>query len=116
MGGILHRPEAISKNSCFQQPIETRELAGAFEQATISIPAERRREAEESIEPAKRACYPLPKLGVLGHASDRESRANSRLRSIRAGHPGGRASQARRSNQAARTTLPDSLPPFGTFR
>ena len=42
MGGILHRPEAISKNSCSQQPIETKELAGAFEQAAIPVAAERR--------------------------------------------------------------------------
>ena len=92
MGEILHRPEPISKNSCSQQPIETRELAGAFEQAAIPVAAEPGlvgREADESIEPAKRACYPLPKLGVLSHASDRESRANSRLRCFRAGHPGG---------------------------
>jgi hypothetical protein len=42
MDGILHRSEAISKNSCPQQPIQTRELAGAFEQAAILVAGERR--------------------------------------------------------------------------
>jgi hypothetical protein len=41
MGGILHRPQAISKNSRSQQPIETRELAGVLEQATMPMAAER---------------------------------------------------------------------------
>jgi len=42
MGGILHRPKAISKNSSFQQPTEASDSAGTFEQAAMSTLPERR--------------------------------------------------------------------------
>jgi len=59
MDGILHRPEAFSKNSGLQRPSEGRKLAFPFERAAAIFPWRPvvGEEGKAGIEPAKCACY-----------------------------------------------------------